>query len=438
MVLPAIAAVAAIQATGALVNAYNAEKARGADRQRLKEMRDLFAKIKPPDYDVSIDAPPEYHQQVLAQPKYSDPQTAPQFDTSKLTPEDLQSVGKYTPEIAPYIAEAAPELVRQSSEAMQGRSAQRKALEKYLLMGETGDDAISAQESFMARQRAGADTRSRQQALEQNFARRGQLGSGMQFAAQLQAGQAAGNQQALAQMQAASDAQRRRLEALARGADVGASIYSQEMDLASQNTDIINRFNQRMANSRQAYEMSRMGALNDAQRYNLGMQQDIANANVRQRNRAQEMNQDRADSLTKYGAEFARGERNRMDDIERERYRNTFNERGYQNEIAQRKADWAANQRRLANDIRSQQFNDQMRWSGAMSGQFQNEREAARERDRDRATQVQGAANIGSTMYERDAARQDWAAGQAAEDARWGGLSDEERKRRRDDYYGGY
>ena len=295
-----IAAAAGSQALGSLVNLYNAEKARGADRKRLKEIRALFEKIKPPDYDVSIDAPPQYHREVLAQPRYSDPMQAPDFDISKLTPEDLKLVGKYTPEIAPYIAEAAPELVKKSTEAMKGREAQQKALERYMKMGETGDDAISAQASFMARQQAAADTRARQQALEQSFARRGQLGSGMQFAGGLQAGQAAGNTQALAQMQAASDAQRRRLEALSSGAALGGQIYGQEMDLASQNAAMINDFNRRMAQSRQAYEAQRAGALNEAQRYNLGMEQDIANANAAARNRAAEMNLQRSDQLARY------------------------------------------------------------------------------------------------------------------------------------------
>jgi hypothetical protein len=436
---------------GAVVNAYNAEKARGADRQRLKEIRSLFEKIKPPDYDVSIDAPPEYHEQVLAQPRFSDPAQAPKFDTSRLTPEDLKIVGKYTPELAPYIAEQNPELVRQSQQAMQGRDAQRKALERYMAMGDTGDDAISAQAAFNARQQAGMDTRGRQQALEQSFARRGQLGAGMQFAGEMQAGQAAGNQQALAQMQAASDAQRRRLEALASGASLGGQIYGQEMNLADKNASIINDFNRRMASTRQDYENRRALSMNEAQRTNLANEQDVANRNVMNRNRAQESNLDRSDSLTKYGAEWARGERNRSDDIERERYAMSRGERGFQNDIAERKANWAAKQRADRNRIAGQQFDDQYKWASAMGGALGMERSAARERDVDRATQVQGATNIAtsglegwqrSNQYDRQqtSSRKQWGDQQMADDDRqyydqngnW--MSPEERKRRRSIY----
>lgn len=432
-----LAVAAGAQAIGALVNAYNGEKARGADRKRLAEIRAIFEKIKPPDYDVSIDAPPQYHEQVLAQPRYSEAMQGPSFDTSKLTPEDLKVVGKYTPELAPYIAEANPQLIQRSQEAMQGRGAMQKALERYMQMGETGDDAISAQDAFMARLQAGQDTRSRQQALEQSFARRGQLGSGMQFAGQLQAGQAAGNQQALAQMQAAADAQRRRLGALASGAQLGGQIYGQEMDLASQNAAIINDFNRRMASSRQAFENQRAGAMNAAQQFNLGMEQDIANANVVARNRAQEMNLRRSDDITRYQGDWQRQERNRMDDIERQRYGMARDERAYQNEIAQRKADWAANQRAIQNRIAGQQFDDQYRWASGMGGVMGMQREAARERDRDRATQMQGISNVASTAAEGYGRRSDWASQQAAEDERAGVVPKGQRKKRRDDYFWG-
>lgn len=427
-------------AVGSLVNAYNAEKARGADRERLKQIRALFEKIKPPDYDVSIDAPPQYHEQVLAQPRYSDPMQAPKFDTSRLTPEDLKLVGKYTPEMAPYIAEQAPELVKQSQQALQGRDAQRKALERYMALGETGDDAISAQDAFMARQQAGMDTRGRQQALEQSFARRGQLGSGLQFAGQMQAGQAEGNQQALAQMQAASDAQRRRLEALASGASLGGQIYGQEMTLADKNANIINDFNRRMASTRQDFENRRAGTLNEAQRLNLAAEQDVANRNVSNRNRAQEANLERSDSLTKYGADFARGERNRQDSIAREQYGNAIADRNFRNDIAQRKADWAAKQRADRNRISGQQFDDQYRWASGMSGALGMERTAARERDVDRAQQVQGVANIGATALEGTRRSDDWAAQQMAEDdrqyfkAKGNWMSEPERKQRRSIY----
>jgi hypothetical protein len=432
-----LAVAAGSQAVSALVNAYNAEKARGADRKRLSEIRALFEKIKPPDYDVSIDSPPQYHEQVLAQPRYSDPMQAPKFDTSKLQPEDLKLVGKYTPEIAPYIAESNPQLVQRSSEAMQGRGAMQKALERYMQMGETGDDAISAQDTFNARLQAGQDTRSRQKAIEQSFARRGQLGSGMQFAGELQSAQAAGNQQALAQMQAAADAQRRRLGALASGAQLGGQIYGQEMDLAAQNTAIINDFNRRMASGRQAYENQRVGAMNAAQQFNLGMEQDIANANVNARNRAQEQNLRRSDDITRYQGDWQRGERNRMDDIERQRYGMARDERAFQNDIAQRKADWAANQRKIRNSIAGQQFDDQYRWASGMQGVLGMQRDAARQRDIDRATQMQGAANVASSTAEGYGNQSRWASEQAAKDERAGIVGPEGRKQRKKDYMWG-
>jgi hypothetical protein len=237
-------------------------------------------------------------------------------------------------------------------------------------------------------------------------------------------------------MQAASDAQRRRLQALASGASLGGQIYGQEMDLASQNAAIINDFNRRMASNRQAYENQRVGSLNDAQRFNLGMEQELANANVRQRNQAQEFNLRRGDELTRYRSEWDRGERNRLDDIERERYRMAQGERQFQNDIAQRKADWAARQRAQRNELAGKQFDDQYRWASGMSGALGMERGAARERDVDRATQVQGIANTVSSGAAGVQGRQDWAMEQEAQDRRWG-IPEKDRRSYRQ-YYGGY
>jgi len=439
--VPAIAAVAAISAVGGLVNLYNAEKARGADRNRLKEIRALFEKIKPPEYDVSIDAPPQYHEEALAQPKYSDPQQAPQFDTSRLSPEDLKMVGKYTPELAPYIAEQNPELIKQSGEALQGRQAQKTALQKYMQMGETGDDAISAQETAMAQRRAGADAKSRLDALQQSFARRGQGGAGLQMASQLAASQGSSDMQAQAQMQAAADAQRRRLAALASGAQLGGQIYGQEMDLAQANTGIINNFNQRMASARQNFENRRAQDISDAMRLNLGVEQGLANQNVNNRNEAQEKNLRRSDELTRYGADFRTKERNRMDDLTTDKYQRDVRERDYRNQLAESKANWAAKQRALSNQMRSNQFDDQYKWASGMSGALGMERNASRERDQDRASAVQGFANTGMSAVDAYGRSRDYNRGQAAQDDRaqmyskgsW--MSDKERKER-EKYYG--
>lgn len=436
----AIAAVAGIAAVGGLVNLYNAEKGRGADRKRLKEIRELFEKIKPPDYDVSIDAPPQYHTEALKQPKYSDPQQAPQFDTSRLNPEDLKMIGKYTPELAPYVAEAAPELVKQSAQAMEGRNAQKSALQKYMQMGETGDDAISAQETAMAQRRAGADSRSRLSALQQSFERRGQGGAGLQMGAQLAAAQGSSDMQAQAQMQAAADAQRRRLGALASGAELGGQLYGQEMNLAQTNTGIINQFNQRMAGARQNWENKRAAELSDANKFNFGVEQDIANKNVGQRNDAAEQNLRRSDDLTKYNAAFRTSERNRSDDIERERHSNDRGARDFQNRIAESRASWAAKNRANANSIRGQQFDDQYRWASGMSGVMGQDRARAREADQDRGSAVQGFTNAGMSAADSYGQGQDYREGQVAQDDRaqmskngtW--LSEGERKKRRNMY----
>lgn len=415
---PLSAGILGTMAVGSLVNIYQAEQARGADKKRLNEIRGLFDRIKPPGYDVSIDAPPQYHTEALKQPQYAGALGGPQFDTSRLTPEDLKLVGKYTPELAPYVAQAAPELVKQSAAAMQGREAQKSALQKYMQMGDTGNDAISAQASALAAQRAGADTQSRAQSIMQDFARRGQAGSGLQLAAQLQGSQAAGNQEAMAQMQAAADAQRRRLEALSSGASLGGQIYGQEMNLASQNTGIINDFNQRMANARQNYENQRAQTMNQGQQYNLNMAQDLANQNVMARNAAQKYNLGRSDELAKYGSQFAQQQQSRADQLANQQYQNAFNERNYQNNIAENRAQWNANQRAQYNKYRGQEYDDQIRQAAGMSGAIDQQRQGERQYAQDRAQGVQGLVNAGVAGMSQQQANDQWKKQQMAADDR--------------------
>jgi hypothetical protein len=357
-----------------------------------------------------------------------------------LTPEDLKSVGKYIPEVAPYIAQASPELIKQSQDALAARDVQRKALQKYMTLGETGDDAISAQAATMAAQQAGMDARSRSQGILQDAQRRGQLGSGMQMAAQLQGNAYASNQEAMARMQAASDAQRRRLEALASGASLGGQIYNQDISLASRNADIINDFNRQMAQGRQNYEMQRAASLNDAQRFNLQMQQELANRNVAARNDAQRFNIGRSDDITRYQSGFARDQQSRADRLAQADYENQRYERDYRNRLAESKANWAAQQKDKYNRMMGQQFDDQMRWASGMAGIGNTERQAAREYAQDRAQGIQGLANAGMSgldYYNKD---KRWQNQQLAEDDRAqyrksGRWMDDEERRQRKGYY---
>lgn len=440
---PVTGSILAVMTISSLAQAYNAERARGADKRKLKELQDTFDRIKPPNYTLPITAAPQYHEEALQQPQFSQALQNPQFLASRFTPEDFKVVGQYAPELAPYVAQAAPETVKQSREALGARDAQKKALERYMAMGETGDDAISAQAGAMAAQQAGMDARARSQAIMQDFQRRGQLGGGMQLASQLQGNAYASQQEAMARMQAASDAQRRRLEALASGASLGGQIYGQEMDLASRNANIINQFNREMANARQNWENQRAGTLNDAQLANLRNAQDIANRNVMGRNAAEQFNIGRADDITRYNTQFAQNQQARDDRLAQLKYENAAKERDVYNQTQLAKANWARQQNQDLNRILGQQFSDQMAHAQGRMGINQAQREANRMYTQDINQGIQGFGNVlatGGDYYRgsRNMSRQNVAADDRAQYERTGQWMSPEERQRRMGYYDEY
>ena len=105
-------AVAAIAAASAIAQAYNSERARGANEKRLNQLRAIFENIVPPEYDVSINDPPRYIESSLQQAD---------LDFSRLTPEQFKVVGQYSPEAAEYVREKDPTLLKGSAAQKEGR-----------------------------------------------------------------------------------------------------------------------------------------------------------------------------------------------------------------------------------------------------------------------------------------------------------------------------
>ena len=395
----------AIVAVGALAQLYNAEKERGANAKRLKEIEDLYDKIKPPNYNLSIMDPPQLHAEEVKKPEFSDPKTAPKFDQTRLKPEDMKLVGKYIPEVAPYIAEEAPKLVERTAGGKSALDAQMKALERYTQISESGDDPIFQQQQQAAARRAQTEAQSRQQSLLQDFARRGQGGSGLSFAAQMGAGADAMDRVASVANEAAADAYTRRLQALSQGASLAGDIGQQDVSLQSRNAGIINDFNERTSGRRQAWEQSRAGALSDANRFNTTMAQDVANQNVGARNKFAVNERDRMDDLTKYTGEFHRRERDRMDDLGKWGYGQDVAQRNYANEIALQRAKWAQGERNTYNDMQSRMHNDDLQKAGLRSGIIHQLNTAGTQRVQDQNAAIGGITSAAASYYGGEAER---------------------------------
>ncbi len=383
-------AVAAVMAVGALAQYYNAEKARGASQDQLKKVSDLYDKIKPPNYDLKIQDPPELHAEALKRPEFSDPMQAPSFDSSKLQPEDLKLLGKYVPEVAPFVAEAAPQLVQRTATGTAALDAQKKALERYTRISDTGNDPVYQAEQQAAARRAQTEAQSRQASILQDFARRGQSGSGLNLAAQLGGTADAMDREASAANQSSADAYTRRLQALGQGASLAGDIGRDDTSMQSRNADIINSFNDRTSRSRQAWEQSRAGAMSDANRFNTTMGQDIANSNVQARNAAAVRERNRLDELSKYGADFSRNERDRVDANSKWNYGADVAQRDQANNIALQKAKWQQGERNTSNDMLSRIYNDQLQKTGLSAGILNQVGQAGVQRAQDQNAAIGG------------------------------------------------
>lgn len=358
-------AVAAVTAVSAAVQYYNAQKARGASRRELDRIEEIYNGLVPPDYDLSIEDPPELHDQKLKSPEFSPEMAAPKWNLSKLDPKDLEMVQKFSPQIAPLIEEAAPQLVEKSAEMKEGSQAQKDALRKFMAIGEGGFDPEHAQRVQDAKDRAQAEAQSRGASIMQDFERRGLGGSGLELAAKMGASSQAMDRNARMGLAAEADAYKNQLAALAQGAQLGGDIYAQDERFQSRNNQIINDFNKRMSARHQNWEQMRANAINAADLRNIQEAQRISDENIRSGNEADIRHQRRMDDITRYNMDHMRGERDRQDQLASDKYIRDQQQRAYMDarEILRKK--WAQDNVRYQNTLKDRKFaNDQTIASG--------------------------------------------------------------------------
>ena len=240
-----MAAISAVGGIAQLINGQIANAKNAEDRARLSA---LLAKVQQPNFDFSQLKAPEFR--VLQQ---------------------------YVPQVAEYVAEKNPQLVKANSEdAVAGRDAQRAALQRLRGLSDTGRDAQSdaLQEDAMARQQQ--TNNSQLASIRQQMQQRGMGGSGNELAMSLSAQQNSAQLGAEGSRDAALSSYRTRLQALKDSANLGADIRQDDVNLESKNADINNSFNQRLAANLNTYNQNRDAVLNDGQRVNIGQNQSAA------------------------------------------------------------------------------------------------------------------------------------------------------------------
>lgn len=391
-----------IAAAVALAQNYQAEKARGAASDKLKAMEKEFAALIPPNYDVSITDPPKFIEQSV-------PPTA--FNAQNMTPEQYKVAAKYKPEIAPFVAEKNPELVKQSGAATEGRQAQMDALRKMRGIASSDFDPGLADKLSQASRQAQIDAQSRGQSILSQMQRRGAANSGLAMMGQQQAGADAMDREAQMGQAGAAEAYQNKINAIRSSAQMGGDIAGAENSLAAQNASIINNYNQRFTKAQQDWQNSRAGDMNSANQINMQNEQNVANGNTDVNNR------------------FALSNQARQDKIAQSLHDSQVSNRDYQNSIAERKANWAQGQKEYLNTLRGKTFDDKYRIAAGKQGLATQGMQMDYQNAQDKNAMYQGLGQAGIGYANQSAADDRWNQGQDRADkrAKWQyGVDDDE------------
>ena len=383
MALGALAAGAGISVLGGIAQYYQSEKARNANQAELDEIKRMFDAIKPPDYDVSVIDPPDYITEAVPEPA---------INYSALTPKQFEKIQDFSPQIADYVAEKAPTLVEKTSQGKEGRNAQIDALRQMIERSKsTGPDPLFQGQLDIASEQGQRDAQSRQQSLLQDAQRRGQFGSGLQFAAQLSGGEDQLQRQAALQREAAMEAYRQKIDAMRDSATLGGNIAQQDFSEQARNADIINDFNMRTSRDANLYNQYKSGLLNDAQKYNLGVAQSAADKNVSS-----------ANDFSKYNREM-------FNKAQTDQYNRAVNERSTQNQLKNQQYQNQIGAQSRANDLKSQIYANQMNQARAKAGLGQDQMNMNTGRAQDTNKLIQGLTDtaLGGTNKAYDSSERE-------------------------------
>lgn len=385
-----------------LLQAYNAHRARGAAKEQLDEIKKAYQEVVPPDYDLSIDAPPEMHNERLQMPQFSGPQAGPEWDLKKLEPRQLKLVEKFTPQIAKLIYQEEPTLIEKSETMKTGSAAEKKALRRFMDIGEGEFDPVYQQRVKEARDRTQSEAQARGAAIQQDFARRGIAGSGLELAAKMGTSAQAMDRQAQMGMQAEAQAYQNQLRSLSQGADLGGRMQDRDISLQGRNAQIINDFNQRMSKRHQDWEQMRAQQLNAADLRNIQEAQRIAESNTLTQNKYDRAHQGRMDNIAMRNYQARIDEANRQDAINKWRYGAEGRERSYQDNKNILAAKWRQDQKRYGNQMRGQAYQDQLRRISGTSGAAAQIGQGALQSGRDQNAAIQGMMNMGMLYSMQD------------------------------------
>lgn len=206
--------------------------------------------------------------------------------------EHFKQTGQLTPELEKTFQQQKSELSNINVDPT-SRQAELSALTKLQdISNNNGLDAQSKAQYQALQDKLNANEAGQRGAIVQNFAQRGMGGSGAELQAQLLASQQEANRASQQGMDIAAQSEQRALQALMNSNNVASNMYGQDyqrqLDEAKAQ-DAINQFNTRSAQSVAGANVDRA---NNAQKYNLDLQQRIADQNVGINNQQEIHNKD--------------------------------------------------------------------------------------------------------------------------------------------------
>lgn len=254
---------AAIAAGSSIAGMVQQANAQGASRDQINQAIQEFIKISVPD--------PEQQ---------------------KLELQHYQSTGSFSPQLEHSIKQD-PSAFEGIVKNQQYSQAQDRALGQLQSLGEEGGLSLSDKADLQGELLTSANKdRANRDAITDDYARRGQLGSGMELQAQLSGNQAAGDRDAMARLQTLGSARDRALAAISGSGDLAGKLQGQDYQMKSDQAAARDRINQFNTQNAQSVQQRNVAADNAGQMYNLDRSQAISNANTDMANKEQQYNKE--------------------------------------------------------------------------------------------------------------------------------------------------
>lgn len=216
----------------------------------------------------------------------------PNPEEQKLAMERFVQVGEVNPKLEQAIQQN-PSEFQKITTSVANRNAQNRALKELEDIGYQGglrlQDKAALQEAMMEGQ---VKDRANREAIAADMARRGQGGSGFEFASQLAAQQSGADRDASNSLKVAAQAQDRALQSIMGAGDLATKYRGQDYEEQAKRAaaqDAINRFN--TANM-QDVQQRNIGSQNRAAEMNLAEKQRLADANTNMANQEQKYNKE--------------------------------------------------------------------------------------------------------------------------------------------------